>query len=216
MRLYHFIDQKYGLDDLRMKRLKVARISDLNDPFELEIASRDPAVRWAFRRTKAELDKWAGLLCFSRDWKNPVQWTHYADRHRGMCLGFDVPNAITTPVTYRARFLSADMGAMNGTTEERWAFYKRVLSTKYSHWRYENEVRLFIKLQDEDAETKLYFKPFDDEIALREVIVGHRSTLSREDVTAALEENAASVSICKARLAFRSYTVVRQRQWPAI
>nr|WP_283815785.1 DUF2971 domain-containing protein [Bradyrhizobium lablabi] len=176
----------------------------------MEVASSDPTVRRAFRRTKNELDKWAGLLCFSRNWKNPVQWAHYADRHRGLCLGFDVPDDRLQPVVYRTKPLKADVAAMNGTNDDRWAFYKRVLSTKFTHWRYENEVRLFIHLQDADAEG-LYFMPFGDELALREVIVGHRSTLSREQLAAALGGDATATLVCKARLSFRSYTVVRQK-----
>jgi hypothetical protein len=35
MRLYHYLSEKHALDDLENKRLKIARIEDLNDPFEL-------------------------------------------------------------------------------------------------------------------------------------------------------------------------------------
>ena len=35
MRLYHFINKKYGLESLSLKRLKIAQIDKLNDPFEL-------------------------------------------------------------------------------------------------------------------------------------------------------------------------------------
>ncbi|KPH05970.1 DUF2971 domain-containing protein [Rhizobium acidisoli] len=212
MRVYHFIDEKWGLDNIRRQRLKVARISDLNDPFELEIASPDPAVRSVFRRTKAELNEWAGLLCFSRDWRNPVQWAHYADRHRGMCLGFDIPDPFLTPVVYRSRLLKADMIAMNGSDDKQWEFYKKVLSTKYAHWKYENEVRLFIRIDEQDTMIKgLFFKAFDREMDLKEVIVGHRSELLRRDLVDAIGENAASVRLRRGRLAFNSYRVVTQR-----
>ena len=35
MRVYKFLNAKYGLEALKNRRLKIARISDLNDPFEL-------------------------------------------------------------------------------------------------------------------------------------------------------------------------------------
>lgn len=35
MRVYHFLDRKYGLDDIRRRRLKIATLDDLNDPFEM-------------------------------------------------------------------------------------------------------------------------------------------------------------------------------------
>lgn len=34
MRLYHFTSQKFGLLALKDRRLKIARINELNDPFE--------------------------------------------------------------------------------------------------------------------------------------------------------------------------------------
>ena len=27
----------------------------------------------------------AGMLCFSKGWHNPVQWSHYTDKHKGIC-----------------------------------------------------------------------------------------------------------------------------------
>ncbi len=34
MRLYHFFSEKYALEALRNKRIKVSIINELNDPFE--------------------------------------------------------------------------------------------------------------------------------------------------------------------------------------
>ena len=34
MRLYHFLNAEYGLLNIRHRRLKIARINELNDPFE--------------------------------------------------------------------------------------------------------------------------------------------------------------------------------------
>ncbi|MGH9611570.1 MAG: hypothetical protein ACRD4P_00670 [Bryobacteraceae bacterium] len=31
---FHFICEKYGLDDIKNRRLKISQIQDLNDPFE--------------------------------------------------------------------------------------------------------------------------------------------------------------------------------------
>lgn len=35
MLFYHFTKGKYGLEDIRLRRLKIATINQLNDPFEL-------------------------------------------------------------------------------------------------------------------------------------------------------------------------------------
>ncbi len=87
-----------------------------------------------------------------------------------------------------------------------------LISTKSSHWRYENEVRCFVGLEERDPETQLYFADFSDDLALREVIVGHRSTIRRTDLADALGDLAPVVQTRKARLAFRSFRIVTQRR----
>lgn len=212
MRVYHFIEQKWGLDDIRKRHLKVARINDLNDPFEFEVATADRGVRKAFRATKDWLHASFGILCFSRDWKNPVQWAHYADKHHGLCLGFDIPDEKLDPVIYREKLTEPSDELLRREEDQRWQHFKQVISTKYLHWQYENEVRVYVDLRGEtpDGEGR-HFTNFSDEIALKEVIVGHRSTLTRDDIQAAVGDGAHHVSLCKARLAFKSYSVVPQR-----
>ena len=87
MRVYHFINAKFGLQAIRRRRLKIARISELNDPFEfLQVASKNPKTRARYQYVKRALSEYMGLLCFSENWRNPVQWSHYAESHRGICL----------------------------------------------------------------------------------------------------------------------------------
>ena len=102
MRLYHFLRADHALGDLRRKgRLKIAEIDNLNDPFELFCSSqRDHRIRTALRGWKREITKAYGLLCFCAQWHNPLLWSHYADRHRGICLGFDVRDNLPKEIRY--------------------------------------------------------------------------------------------------------------------
>jgi hypothetical protein len=87
MRLFHFLSSQYALQALARQQLKVARINELNDPFELFCADmRDANARKAFRRFKDQVSAKFGLVCFSRSWRNPLLWSHYADRHRGAAI----------------------------------------------------------------------------------------------------------------------------------
>src|SRR5688500_15130857 len=107
MRVYHFLNRQFGLQDLKLRQLKIATLDDINDPFELlAVYSRDADERRAFRDFKRDWGKRFGMLCFSKTWKNPVQWSHYAEKHRGMCLGFDVPDSLLTEVSYSVRRLT--------------------------------------------------------------------------------------------------------------
>src|SRR5262245_41638916 len=133
MRVYHFVNSTFGLDDLRRRRLKIATLSDLNDPFELiGPASSDRQLREAFCHVKEQLALNHCMICFSRQWSNPVQWSHYADKHRGVCLGFDVADAVLTAVTYQAKRLEPNLAALVGGGSDAEREMMKVLSTKYS------------------------------------------------------------------------------------
>ena len=216
MKLFHFLNSEYGLDDIRRRRLKISLIPDLNDPFELlsiELSNKD--LRQAFGATKERISKNGGILCFSKRWSNPVQWSHYADRHRGLCLGFEIPDTLLQPVSYTARRLISEANQLLTTdcaiNEDNEATILKLLSTKYSHWKYENEVRCFVSLQDKDQESGLYFVDFSDSLQLIQVIVGARSDISRTDLVAALGPLGNAVRVFKARLAFKSFKVVRNK-----
>jgi len=209
MRLYHFVDAQYGLQDIRQRHLKIARINELNDPFELlGVASRDQVIRRRYLDLKTGLAEFMGLLCFSGGWTNPVQWSHYADRHRGLCLGFDV-NAPVHRVKYVKYRLKPDSGSLRQNDSAAQKYVMRILTTKFEHWRYEDEYRVFPELKVKD-ERGLYFFEFGKEFVLREVIVGHNSTITRAELDRALGDLTSSVTKFKARLAFQSFRVVRQ------
>jgi len=212
MRIFHFVNREYGLQDLQLRRLKIATINDLNDPFELlGPATTDCDIRRAFEALKNQMANRFGILCFSRHWKNPVQWSHYADRHRGLCLGFEMPDDQLAIVTYSAKRPEPHHALLTRGHPNAHVEMLKLLSTKYSHWRYEREVRSFTTLDDADPKTNFYFMPFSENLVLKEVIVGYCSTVTRRELSNVLGDLTSKVATYKARLAFRSFTVVRQR-----
>jgi hypothetical protein len=67
-------------------------------------------------------------------------------------------------------------------------------------------------LEERDSGSELYFADFADNLKLTTVIVGAQSSVSREDLSVALGDLAPSVKTLKARLAFSTFEVVRQRK----
>jgi hypothetical protein len=175
MRAYHFLSADYAIDDIRNRHIKISRIADLNDPFELlSVELSDRLARQAFLQTSQDVGSNRGVICFSKNWHNPVLWSHYADKHRGICLGFDIDETLVIHVQYDAKRLAHDLQGMlqAGTLDEN--FMIRVLKTKFKDWAYEDEVRVFARLEEQDPATQLYYKDFDKQLALREVIFGAR------------------------------------------
>jgi Protein of unknown function (DUF2971) len=211
MKLYHFTGQQYGLLNIVHRRLKVARIRELNDPFELRgVDLSDPSDRETFKQFKNDMDNTSGILCFAENWKNPVHWSHYADHHRGICLGFEVPTNTTTKIGYNDTVLTFDKALLSKSEEERLKFFLKLSTTKFKHWEYEQEHRKSIPLTPKEAKQPLNFVDFSDELKLSEVIVGSLSAVTRKEIDDALGDLRATVVCKKARLAFKTFEVTEQ------
>ena len=200
MRGHHFLNEKYGLEDIKNQRLKISELMDLNDPFEFfSVVMTDPIFRNSMNAGRSSIAEISGVLCFSRNWKNPVQWAHYADRHKGVCLGFNIPSSFLEKVTYVEKRIAHD-GQMN---EE---LCMRLLKTKYIHWEYEEEYRVFVPL--EEHENGIYYTDFSDKLILKNVIVGANSSISRGDLNNALGTLKPKVEVFKARAGFENFEMV--------
>jgi hypothetical protein len=200
------------MEDIRKRRVKVATFAELNDPFELLGADvRDPAIRKNLDAARATINKRVGLLCFSRHWDNPVLWSHYGERHRGLCLGFEVADAMIRPVTYSTKRFALRPDPLKPSGAPDQESVQKLMFTKYNHWRYEAELRAFVPLNPSESENGLFFSEFGPQLKLTSVIVGALSSLSRGKVVEALGNLASDVELIKARLAFRSFRVVPQR-----
>ncbi len=213
MRLYHFLRASDALDDLQRQRLKISRLHEMNDPFELLAADlRDKSMRRAFQETRAELMKKFGVLCFSRGWRNPVMWSHYADRHRGICLAFDVPSDKFSPMLYDAKRLPDVLPkVLSGTAQAQEQMMLRLLTTKFEDWKYEDEVRVFSDLETADPATGFYFSDFGRDLTLREVILGPRFEGRLSDAADQCRGRYPGIKIFNARLSFRTYSIVERR-----
>jgi Protein of unknown function (DUF2971) len=199
MRVYHFVNKQYGLENISKRRLKISRLTELNDPFEfLGVDLSDQENRKALVRTKAKISDTRGLICFSKLWDNPVLWGHYADKHRGICLGFDIPDASLDKVTY-----VDSRPSWPAVPDEK--FMKQLLFTKFNHWSYENEYRSYTSLDEKVGD--LYFLDFSESLNLVEVIVGLESDITRRELTHSLGDLSASVKVCKACAALKSFSI---------
>ncbi|MDD2367642.1 MAG: DUF2971 domain-containing protein [Desulfuromonadaceae bacterium] len=211
MRAYHLMSEHWALEALKLRRLKLSLLEDMNDPFELlGITLKKPSDRHVFRKLKTEMNRTIGVLCFSRSWSNPVLWSHYGDRHYGVCLGFDIPDEWAKEVTYHGnRLESALEQKLSHNSQESLGY--TLITTKYEHWRYEDEVRMIVRLEDAQYVDDHYFIQFCDGLKLREVITGPRCKLSQKQLLKVVAHEDRNVTTIKGRLAFSSFKVVQKK-----
>lgn len=195
------------------KRLRISQIDRMNDPFELLSVRMDGKhERFVFRLLREYLVKTYGVICMGKHWTSPLMWSHYADHHKGVCLGFDVPEGKALQMNYepeRLRHLIKMGEPAGGLTEE---VIGQLLGTKFVQWAYEEEWRLSLKLKEADPINGEYYLKFGPELTLREVILGSRCRAPVGSFRKLVGEVDHSVRIIRARPAFESFTIVQQKR----
>jgi hypothetical protein len=228
MRVYKFLRAEFALQDLRKRQIKISTFPDINDPFELLGGLRsDHELSEPKRLVISRLNDWCGALCFSRDWHNPMLWSHYADKHKGICLGLEITASaeVNEPlyVAHREQF-DTDMRTLLRVADSRVRGHtpsdkelgaceqatKRTLLTKFDAWRYEDEVRVFIELKPEQQQGGLFFAEFDQQIQPSTVILGPRCSEPRQMVEAAIGGYSPPITVIHTMLSPTSFEVVDQ------
>jgi Protein of unknown function (DUF2971) len=142
-----------------------------------------------------------------------VLWGHYADSHTGIALGFDVPDNDLIKVKYttnrpKINFDTKTKKVINGQ-----AVVDQIISTKFSHWEYENEQRKYVLLDETYEEFGNNFIDFGERLQLREVILGIKCDLSIEHVRRLVEQEPSPVKVIKAGMALRTFRVIEDRAY---
>ena len=214
MRLFHFIAEEHVPDVVAAQRLKVSLLDDLNDPFELNaVELPDRQFRKKIREFKSAMARDYGILCFSKNWKSPLLWSHYANRHKGVALEFDVLDSVAHPIVYRINRYSLNYEKL--TTGLDREDIEGLWLTKYIEWEYEKEVRVILRKSECRKEGDIYFYDLGKDIRLKGIVLGPLCDIPVQDIEDSLPK-ASKLAIIKARLAFRSFNIVRKKDFATV
>lgn len=188
--------------------MKVSTINDLNDPFEaLSCSLPEPSDRKHFKKLKNQIHMTWGIQCFSESWSNPLLWSNYGDRHKGICLRFEIPKGLLIKVKYTKK--RDDLSAVSIRRSD---IHRVLLSRKYHDWAFEKEWRTILRLKDLQKEQTRILRPFSQELSLDEIIVGPMCSETDASLRKILHDCIGRVRFTKARMAFRSFRVVTNRK----
>ena len=216
MRLYYMTAEKWAQTILAEARLKLSLFDELNDPFELLGASiGGHETRRVVTFLRAHWSKTYGLLCMSDNWHSPLMWAHYADKHRGICLGFDIEDGLWWQMRYVADRISLPLDVTKPVLGLDAAKLRSLMEVKAMDWAYEREYRMSSKLTDVE-ENGFYYVDFSNALVLREVILGARCTTPIHSVARSVGQPARTVTVHRARAAFETFEIVRQKNQKAI
>jgi len=112
-----------------------------------------------------------GLLCFSRTWEEPLLWSHYADKHKGIAIGFEISGYKELDIDYdpnpiRKQFDLTDNSRINEK------LFLKLAKLKYYKWKYEEETRLLLELKNCIKIDGHFFVQFDSNLKVKEVRLG--------------------------------------------
>jgi hypothetical protein len=159
-----------------------------------ELAKRFPAehletMRELARKNLAQVSEQFGVLCLSTVSDSIAMWSHYADKHRGIVIGFDSdhPNFANRnwfTVNYAKDRVSVDIAWTLRRAEVSDGVPLKTLKTKSEVWSYERELRSIFKLSDLESISsdgrKEYFWRIPKDV-IREVKLGYRCPKAIED-----------------------------------
>lgn len=210
MRAYYLTGAQFAINNIALRRIKISRYHDLNDPFELlGVNLADRKDRKKFQRYKESMDKDQGVICFSRRWSNPLLWGHYAEKHTGIALGFDLNDRYALPVIYADNLADCVINPTSGLPSKE--LMAELTRTKFRDWHYEDEVRVCCELDHTTAESGRYFASFSDDLVLREVIIGPKCDLPIAKVRDLVKNFSPKVKVIKARIAFTRFEVLKNK-----
>ena len=126
---------------------------------------------------------------------------------RGLALGFDITSEHLKLVIYENKLIPIPINPVTNLPilDDNWV--DQLSRTKFDHWWYEDEMRVFVKLDDKVKESGLYYYPFDDSVVLREIVLGPRCTLPMKSIEALVASFVPTVRIVQSRLAFSAFEV---------
>lgn len=188
MVLYKFLPTNYALDAIRNEALKLTKNTEINDLYEFkglhfsELGSQPNGHESLFQKYL--------LGCFSTTYSNPTMWSHYGDSHKGIVLGFELSERLSTKniiqVDYRTNIEVVE-NFMRLTESKKFDLLYEIVRIKSSDWSYENEVRLLFTKdecikQSIDGNLRYFINYNEKGLKLTEIIIGHKSPISYEEV----------------------------------
>lgn len=154
---------------------------------------------------KKQIQESFGICSLTEDRKNIVMWSHYADFHKGFCVGFNVnqlnkfieekSKKIPTPLLLEKIEYSSNYPTLIPVRTSIPEVFIKALTTKSSFWKYEKEYRLIIL-----GGTTRFTVTLPKE-TICEVIVGCKMRLEmRQEIQATLKKRNLRIPLFKAKM----------------
>ena len=169
---------KYTIEDITFLASLIKERGFANGKSQYEIInhfkSNPTSIKDALQSYANTIASTIGIACFSQNESSLLMWSHYGDRHKGVCLKFDMckdESFFNIPVKadYPREYPIFDYLELRKKIDDLAQF---LVGTKSIDWKYENEIRI--------VKTKQNCEKFRGEISfnktcLIEAIFGYKT-----------------------------------------
>ena len=215
-KLYRLLPDEAAINTIETRCFRVSRIADQKDCFEWQFGFEGcpPELKEINQKKIDQIvertGETMGILCFSKEIKDPILWSHHADGHKG--IAFEVDIGINVNLVSNRHEVEYDKPRpvlpYRTITKEEWLkvmdiFYKQ----KSKSWRYEQECRFVIEHAACIPSGGRFFWKIPAGFITR-VIIGFRSSVSEQYLRQVLDLNGfPNVQIVKAKRSLKTYDV---------
>ena len=224
--LYRFLGSDAALKTLVAGKFRVGLVSEFNDPFEWKLGLKGVTTpeeqRFAIEFSPGHirwLESWMGILCFSDSVSDPVLWSLYADKHRGVVFEVKYPwkDDDIQEMTYSNERPVLDFDQLRELRDakEREQYLKSLLrclmNQKSPGFSFEREYRLSIDLNNRNrcqfSDGRHDWQLPDN--SLKRVILGFRCPLEEAAVRKLLDMNGfVDTKIARAAMCSETYAII--------
>lgn len=226
--IYRFLDCNAALKTLKAGKFRVGLLSKFNDPFEWRLGFTGittPEQQKTADKLSSEhqpwLETWMGIMCFSDSVSDPVLWSLYAEKHRGVAFevkyDWNAKEEHLFKMTYTNQRPVLDFRELrkHRNIQEREEYLKSLLEglrkQKSLGFSFERECRLAIDLRNEKTcefkDGDYYWKLPSD--LLKRVILGFRCPLEEGSVQELLNKNGfLNTKVVRAKMCSETYSII--------
>ena len=209
---YHFLSSRNAIHDIERQMIRVSTLDTLNDPFELM-----PYLRYKrgedikqYMKIRDEISGLYGLLCFSGTCNEPLLWSHYADRHKGIALGFNFDMNNVIKVIYSNNPIREQIELTDNFIINKNRFLD-LAKIKYKKWEHEDEYRMLVDLKNCIRIDGHYFYRFGNNLKIREIRLGAKFDYKVNDIKYILNMSTitSNIDVIPCRLERQGYKITK-------
>jgi hypothetical protein len=158
-----------------------------NEIVHIAIHNIDKSMKVLCNNFKKTMSDYIGVFCLTTIWNSNLMWSHYADSHKGFCIGFTIDkteiDAIRfDDVKYRKRKYQLPIDFIFENNDERQMQYVSIALRKEKDWGYEKEKRIIVNLSDCINKDDRYFHvmEFND---IKEILIGINTVIDETAIS---------------------------------